>query len=66
MGKACRQPASRLLGGNYRNRIKPYGSTLFDEPNTLRLKLQDVVGRGFKAIKMGWRPFGRRWSVLNQ
>jgi L-alanine-DL-glutamate epimerase-like enolase superfamily enzyme len=60
MGKACRQPVSRLLGGNYRNRIKPYGSILFDEPNTLRLKLQDVVGRGFKAIKMGWRPFGRR------
>jgi L-alanine-DL-glutamate epimerase-like enolase superfamily enzyme len=51
---------SRLLGGNYRNRIKPYGSILFDEPAALRLKLEDVVERGFKAIKMGWRPFGRR------
>ena len=60
MGKACNQPVSRLLGGNYRDRIKPYGSILFDEPDALRLKLQDVVGRGFKAIKMGWRPFGRR------
>lgn len=60
MGKACKQPVSRLLGGNYRDRIKPYGSILFDEPDALRTKLQDVVGRGFKAIKMGWRPFGRR------
>ena len=59
-GKACNQPVSRLLGGNYRNRIKPYGSILFDEPDALRDRLQNVVGRGFKAIKMGWRPFGRR------
>lgn len=60
MGQACKQPISRLLGGNYRNRIKPYGSILFDEPDALHTKLQDVVSRGFKAIKMGWRPFGRR------
>jgi L-alanine-DL-glutamate epimerase-like enolase superfamily enzyme len=60
MGKVCGQPVSRLLGGNYRNRIKPYGSILFDEPNPLRNTLEDVVSRGFRAIKMGWRPFGRR------
>ncbi|MFN8854506.1 MAG: mandelate racemase/muconate lactonizing enzyme family protein, partial [Planctomycetaceae bacterium] len=59
-GKACGQPVSRLLGGNYRDRIKPYGSILFDEPAALRTKLEEVVSRGFKAIKMGWRPFGRR------
>jgi D-galactarolactone cycloisomerase len=28
MGKACGQPVSRLMGGNYRDRIKPYGSIL--------------------------------------
>jgi L-alanine-DL-glutamate epimerase-like enolase superfamily enzyme len=60
MGKACGQPVSRLLGGNYRDRIKPYGSILFDEPEALARNLQAVVGRGFQAIKMGWRPFGRR------
>ncbi|HEY0984976.1 mandelate racemase/muconate lactonizing enzyme family protein [Schlesneria sp.] len=60
MGKACGQPVSRLLGGNYRQRIKPYGSILFDEPEALKTTLQSVVERGFKAIKMGWRPFGRR------
>ncbi len=60
MGKACGQPISRLLGGNYRSRIKPYGSMLFDEPDALRKSLEDTVGRGFKSIKLGWRPFGRR------
>jgi L-alanine-DL-glutamate epimerase-like enolase superfamily enzyme len=59
-GKACHQPVSRLLGGNYRQRIKPYGSILFDEPAKLATNLEDTVARGFKAIKMGWRPFGRR------
>lgn len=59
-GKACGQPVSRLLGGNYRSRIKPYGSILFDEPDALAKKLEATVGRGFRAIKLGWRPFGRR------
>src|SRR5437773_3330953 len=59
MGKACNQPVARLLGGYYRQRIKPYGSILFDEPPQLREKLRQAVARGFKAIKMGWRPFGR-------
>ena len=59
-GKVCNQPVARLLGGYYRDRIKPYGSLLFDEPQPLREKLQKAVARGFKAIKLGWRPFGRR------
>src|SRR5437016_14680520 len=59
-GKACGQPVSRLLGGRYRDRIKPYGSILFDEPPRLRERLRQTVARGFKAIKLGWRPFGRR------
>src|SRR5262249_33495262 len=36
MGHVCNQPVSRLLGGNYRRRVKPYGSLLFDEPPRLR------------------------------
>ena len=60
MGKICQQPVARLLGGVYRQKIKPYGSILFDEPDALRRTLNDVVNRGFKAIKLGWRPFGRR------
>ena len=66
MGKACNQPVSRLLGGNYRSRIKPYGSMLFDEPDALRASLEDTVGRGFKSIKLGWRPFGRRDRAFDE
>lgn len=66
MGKACNQPVSRLLGGNYRSRIKPYGSMLFDEPDALRASLEDTVSRGFKSIKLGWRPFGRRDRAFDE
>jgi len=59
LGKVTGQPVSRLLGGCYRDRIKPYGSILFDEPAKLRDTLQATVARGFRAIKLGWRPFGR-------
>src|SRR5688572_9838174 len=60
MGKVCHQPIARLLGGIYRDRIKPYGSLLFDEPDRLREKLPQATALGFRAIKLGWRPFGRR------
>jgi L-alanine-DL-glutamate epimerase-like enolase superfamily enzyme len=60
LGKVCNQPVARLLGGYYRDRIKPYGSILFDEPAPLRETLQQTLARGFRAVKLGWRPFGRR------
>src|SRR5713101_8247132 len=60
MGQICQQPVARLLGGCYRQRIKPYGSILFDEPEILSETLQQTMERGFRAIKLGWRPFGRR------
>jgi len=59
-GKVCQQPVARLLGGYYRRTIKPYASLLFDEPEVLAERLRATVGRGFRAIKLGWRPFGRR------
>jgi L-alanine-DL-glutamate epimerase-like enolase superfamily enzyme len=60
LGKASQQPVARLLGGYYRSKIKPYASLLFDEPGPLTEILQSTVARGFRAIKLGWRPFGRR------
>ncbi len=65
-GKALNQPVSRLLGGNYRDRIKPYASILFDEPAKLRDALEVQLSRGFRAIKMGWRPFGRVSAKLDE
>src|SRR5947209_12566061 len=59
-GKITNQPVARLLGGIYRTKIKPYGSLLFDEVEPLRNKLKAAVARGFRAIKLGWKPFGRR------
>lgn len=59
LGKATGQPVGRLLGGIYRDRIKPYGSLLFDEPDPLRRKLDEAMSRGFRAIKLGWAGFGR-------
>jgi L-alanine-DL-glutamate epimerase-like enolase superfamily enzyme len=65
-GKALGQPVSKLLGGNYRDAIKPYASMLFDDPPILAEKLQQQLARGFRAIKMGWRPFGRVSRKLDE
>jgi L-alanine-DL-glutamate epimerase-like enolase superfamily enzyme len=59
LGKVTGQPVARLLGGYYRDKIKPYGSLIFGEPERLTEKVQAAVGRGFHAIKLGWGPFGR-------
>lgn len=58
-GKVCNQPVGRLLGGCYRDRIKPYGSLLFEDPATFPAVLTAATDRGFKALKLGWGPFGR-------
>jgi D-galactarolactone cycloisomerase len=65
-GQICHQPVARLLGGYYRQRIKPYGSILFDEPEPLRDTLLQTMQRGFRAIKLGWRPFGRRDAATDE
>jgi D-galactarolactone cycloisomerase len=65
-GKITNQPVARLLGGVYRDKIKPYGSLLFDEPEPLKGKLRHAVARGFKAIKLGWKPFGRRDTATDE
>jgi D-galactarolactone cycloisomerase len=59
LGKITKQPIHRLLGGKLRNRIKPYASMLMEEPAQMRDRLQAAMGRGFRAFKIGWGPFGR-------
>jgi L-alanine-DL-glutamate epimerase-like enolase superfamily enzyme len=59
-GKATGQPISRLLGGRYRERVKPYASILMDEPQVLAEHLHTLIERKFRAFKIGWGPFGRR------
>ena len=59
-GQATGQPISRLLGGRYRERVRPYASLLMEEPKALAEKLSAVKAQGFRAFKIGWGPFGRR------
>jgi D-galactarolactone cycloisomerase len=59
LGKATGQPAGRLLGGRYRDRVRPYASLLMCEPQLLTRHLRAVREQGFTAFKIGWGPFGR-------
>lgn len=66
LGKATGQPVGRLLGGRYRERVQPYASLLMDEPAKLSEHLHAVREQGFRAFKIGWGPFGRRSSAVDE
>ena len=59
LGKATGQPVGRLLGGRYRERVRPYASILMCDPPALADHLLSVRAQGFRAFKIGWGPFGR-------
>jgi len=65
-GKACGQPIGRLLGGRYRDRVRPYASILMREPGPLTEELQGLKQQGFRAFKIGWGPFGRKNDALDE
>jgi len=64
-GKVTGQPVGRLLGGRYRERIKPYASLSMSRPDWLT-RVQDAVDRGFKAVKIGWGRFGRDSAATDE
>ena len=66
LGKATGQPVGRLLGGRYRDRVKPYASLLMEEPAPLTEHLLRLEEKGFRAFKMGWGPFGRHSSAMDE
>lgn len=66
LGRATGQPVGRLLGGRYRERVRPYASLLMDRPEPLREHLLRITAQGFRAIKMGWGPFGRVDAALDE
>jgi L-alanine-DL-glutamate epimerase-like enolase superfamily enzyme len=66
LGKATGQPVGRLLGGRYRDRVKPYASLLMEQPQALAEKLARLKAQGFRAFKIGWGPFGRRSSEADE
>jgi L-alanine-DL-glutamate epimerase-like enolase superfamily enzyme len=66
LGKATGQPVGRLLGGRYRDRVRPYASLLMDEPYALTEHLLAIKGQGFHAFKIGWGPFGRVSTAMDE
>jgi D-galactarolactone cycloisomerase len=66
LGKATGQPVGRLLGGRYRERVRPYASILMDEPGPLAERIRSIRDQGFKAVKMGWGPFGRVSATIDE
>ena len=58
-GKACGQPICKLLGAQYRDRVKAYASTLFrPTPDAMKHAVEGYIEQGFEAIKFGWGAFG--------
>jgi len=66
LGKTTGQPIGRLLGGRYRERVLPYASLLMREPEEMEDVLAPVKEQGFRAFKIGWGPFGRKNTVLDE
>lgn len=66
LGQATAQPVGRLLGGRYRERVRPYASLLMDQPEPLGEHLRQIATRGFRAFKIGWGPFGRESAALDE
>src|SRR5215211_9025822 len=66
LGKATGQPVGRLLGGRYRERVRPYASLLMEAPEPLRDHLLQLKAQGFRAFKIGWGPFGRVSHALDE
>ncbi|MEU6409759.1 mandelate racemase/muconate lactonizing enzyme family protein [Microbispora sp. NPDC046933] len=66
LGKATGQPVGRLLGGRYRDRVRPYASLLMEEPARLAERLGRLAAQGWQAFKIGWGPFGRVGDALDE
>jgi D-galactarolactone cycloisomerase len=66
LGQATKQPVGRLLGGCYRDRVRPYASLLMQDPPVLADHLSKIKAQGFGAFKIGWGPFGRRNAQVDE
>jgi len=66
LGKATGQPVGRLLGGRYREKVRPYASLLMVEPGPMAENLLALKAQGYRAFKIGWGPFGRRDAATDE
>jgi len=66
LGQVTGQPIGRLLGGRFRERVRPYASILMEQPKALVHRLRAIKSTGFRAFKIGWGPFGRENSKVDE
>ncbi|SEF10880.1 mandelate racemase/muconate lactonizing enzyme family protein [Jiangella alba] len=66
LGQVAGLPVSTLLGGRYRERVRPYASVLMDDPPVLKDDLARLVALGFTAFKIGWGSFGRANDAVDE
>ncbi len=67
LGKALNISVSRLIGGRYREKVKPYASLLMEKDTSiLGHKIEGLKARHYKAFKIGWGPFGRESAALDE
>ncbi len=59
VGKKVGEPVYKLLGGAFRDRVRPYASTLFrSTPEGMAEASRGYLDQGFSAVKFGWGVFG--------
>jgi L-alanine-DL-glutamate epimerase-like enolase superfamily enzyme len=67
LGKVTGQPVGRLLGGRYREKVRPYASLLMEaDTKILSDKIAMLKELNYKAFKIGWGPFGRVDTSLDE
>jgi L-alanine-DL-glutamate epimerase-like enolase superfamily enzyme len=60
LGKQCEQPVWQMLGYKRAFPKLPYASMLFgDSAQETLEKVRKARNQGFRAVKLGWGPFGR-------
>jgi D-galactarolactone cycloisomerase len=60
LGKHTGLSISRLFGGRYVEKVKPYASMLFSWPvDEMVDSLESGLEKNFRAFKLGWGTFGR-------
>lgn len=66
LGHVTGLPVGVLLGGRYRETVRPYASLLIDDPTVLADSLRSLASLGFTAFKVGWGHFGRGSAPVDE
>ena len=66
LGEVTGQPIGRLLGGVYRDKVKPFASLGFGNEGDIGKLVETIkasMARGFRALKLGWGTFYRTGNL---